>query len=426
METKRKIQWKKIGYIGLGVIGFLAALYLLNLNFSSGISLFLDGMKSIFIPAGIGLFLVYLTKPLYINILKKTKRKSLSATITILITFTVIIGLFSLLIYLIVDQATIVFNKISQNWPQISSWLKSIMNAEVYEQITTDAGALDIEGIKDYISENFGLMNLFSQATSGAAAIVYWIVILVMMPIFYFFFLKDGEKIFEGLTNLIPGRWHKKEVKDVMLLANTSTGQYMRGKIISILFISIIFSIGFSVVLVIYSSQIAGFHWVTAILYGILFGCILGILDLIPYIGPTIGVILPLAFMAVLDMHDPIRMGIFMAILLAVNFSGQELQRIIVEPMIMSKEVKVHPLLVLSGLMFFGTLFGFVGFILATPIVATMQNSIYYFKELYKGNDPEDEIQQLETIKKERELIMNIAPEPRKKEEVNTEEKKEG
>lgn len=421
MEKKKKIDWKKVGYIGLSVIGFLVLIFLLNLNFGPGIALFVDGLKSVVIPAGIALFLVYLTKPLYIAFLRKIKRKNPSAFLTVLITFMVIAGLFALLISLLIIQARDIINQINTNWSAIDGYLKQFINDDVYAQITTEAGTLDPDGVKDFLSENVGLINIFSQATNGVIAVVYWIIILVMMPVFYFFFLRDGEIIFEKLMYLLPRSWHKKQIKDIMLLSNKSTGQYMKGKIISIGFISAIFSVGFGTTLAIYMVflETPGSWWM-GLLYGILFGCLLGIFDLIPYIGPTIGVLLPVTYMVVAGLAiDPIVMVIFIAILIVVNFAGQELQKILIEPMIMSKEVKVHPLLVLSGLMFFGTLFGFVGFILATPIVATIQNSIYYFKEL-KGSDPEEELEMLEKIKQERELLMNISS--NKKSEVKVEE----
>jgi predicted PurR-regulated permease PerM len=91
---------------------------------------------------------------------------------------------------------------------------------------------------------------------------------------------------------------------------------------------------------------------------------------------------------------DIVRVAIFAGSALVANFIGQDLQKIFIEPAIMSREVKVHPLLVLSGLFFFGGIFGFAGFILATPIVATLQNSIYYFRKARAEEEAAEAAQQ--------------------------------
>ena len=118
-----------------------------------------------------------------------------------------------------------------------------------------------------------------------------------------------------------------------------------------------------------------------AILYGLFFGLVLAFLDLVPYIGPTLGTILPMFFIAILCTNTK-ELILYPLLVLAVNFSGQWLQKILIEPIVMSKEVDLHPLLVFTSMLFFGALLGFVGFILATPICGIIKASAQYFREL--------------------------------------------
>jgi putative permease len=48
----------------------------------------------------------------------------------------------------------------------------------------------------------------------------------------------------------------------------------------------------------------------------------------------------------------------------------------------MGKEVKLHPLLVLSSFIFFGSLFGVTGIILAIPITGTLKAALVYYREV--------------------------------------------
>ena len=71
----------------------------------------------------------------------------------------------------------------------------------------------------------------------------------------------------------------------------------------------------------------------------------------------------------------------FIAIIVA-NFTGQFLQGNILQPIIMGREVNLHPLLVLSSFIFFGALLGMTGIILAIPITGIIKTSFEYFGEL--------------------------------------------
>jgi putative permease len=67
-----------------------------------------------------------------------------------------------------------------------------------------------------------------------------------------------------------------------------------------------------------------------------------------------------------------------------LNLLAQEAQKTLVEPLIMSKEINIHPIAILMGLLFFGALFGFVGFILATPLISTIHATRNYFVKKYE------------------------------------------
>ena len=77
----------------------------------------------------------------------------------------------------------------------------------------------------------------------------------------------------------------------------------------------------------------------------------------------------------------------FVAIIVG-NFAGQFFQGNILQPIIMGREVNLHPLLVLSSFIFFGALFGMTGIILAIPITGIIKTSFEYFGEL-KNNKVE-------------------------------------
>jgi predicted PurR-regulated permease PerM len=368
-HTSRE-RWRSLGIFGLGALLALSVFYMLRLNFGAEISAVLSSLNTVLLPASIALFLYYLIRPTYDRLLRLTKSRSKAAMRSVFIALGGILALLGTVAALVYTQLVVL------DWPEL------LADTEVF-----------ILGLNlPWIPENFSVMetireaaaqlefaNIFTSALVALIAFSEWFIVMILFPTFLYFFLKEGDRMFDALIDLLPRKLFKDEVEKVFRLANESTSNYMRGKIISIGFLMAYFFVAFTVAFVLF-----GIGFWSAVMYGLLFAIIISILDLIPLIGPTVGIVLPMTFFVIQSPNlseDIVRVAIYAGSVLVVNFVGQDLQKIFIEPVIMSREVKVHPLLVLSGLFFFGGIFGFAGFILATPIVATIQNSIYYFRK---------------------------------------------
>ena len=59
----------------------------------------------------------------------------------------------------------------------------------------------------------------------------------------------------------------------------------------------------------------------------------------------------------------------------------QLIENYVLQPLVMSKKIEISPVLIISGLLIFGNLFGFMGMILATPCVAMMKVLFVYMKK---------------------------------------------
>ena len=111
------------------------------------------------------------------------------------------------------------------------------------------------------------------------------------------------------------------------------------------------------------------------------FGFFLGFLDIVPYVGGFIGMLFPILYSFTISDQLMFNEFAFVAIIVG-NFAGQFFQGNILQPIIMGREVNLHPLLVLSSFIFFGALFGMTGIILAIPITGIIKTSFEYFGEL--------------------------------------------
>jgi predicted PurR-regulated permease PerM len=105
--------------------------------------------------------------------------------------------------------------------------------------------------------------------------------------------------------------------------------------------------------------------------YAIAFGAFLGVMELIPYIGPFLGALPPILVALV---TDPVS-----ALWVALLFLGiQQLEGHLVAPQIFSHTLRINPLLVIFALLMGNQLYGIVGAIVALPILSVLRETVLY------------------------------------------------
>jgi predicted PurR-regulated permease PerM len=108
--------------------------------------------------------------------------------------------------------------------------------------------------------------------------------------------------------------------------------------------------------------------------YALLFGVWAGITELIPYVGPWLGAAPPVLYALV---QDPVS-----ALWVALLFLGiQQLEGHVVVPKVMGHSLRLHPLLVIFGLLAGGEIYGFPGIIVALPLLAAGRAAWEFFGE---------------------------------------------
>ena len=119
--------------------------------------------------------------------------------------------------------------------------------------------------------------------------------------------------------------------------------------------------------------------------YALLFGAWAGVTELIPYVGPWLGALPPVLYALV---THPIS-ALWVAILyLAI----QQLEGHLVVPNVMGRSLRLHPLLVIFGLLAGGEIYGFPGILVSLPLLSAARAAWEFFAErLELAKWPEDE-----------------------------------
>jgi predicted PurR-regulated permease PerM len=108
--------------------------------------------------------------------------------------------------------------------------------------------------------------------------------------------------------------------------------------------------------------------------YALLFGVWAGITELIPYVGPWLGAAPPVLYALV---QHPLS-----ALWVVLLFLGiQQLEGHVVVPKVMGHSLRLHPLLVIFGLLAGGEIYGFPGILVALPLLAAARAVWEFFSE---------------------------------------------
>ncbi|MBC8011550.1 MAG: AI-2E family transporter, partial [Burkholderiales bacterium] len=191
-------------------------------------------------------------------------------------------------------------------------------------------------------------------AGSGALNIFGFLTSLAIIPIYLFFFLLSSgdptKNLGDQLPFLKPGPRH-----DVVFLLREFIAivvSFFRGQLIIGLIMGAMLALGFSII---------------GLKFGLFIGLMLGILNIVPYLGTIIGlsVALPLAFL------QPGGGAQLIGLVLLVFSLVQAIEGWYLTPKIMGDRTGLHPLTIIVAIFFWGTaLGGILGMILAIPLTA--------------------------------------------------------
>lgn len=204
---------------------------------------------------------------------------------------------------------------------------------------------------------------------SNTFSVLFSITIIFVIFLYFIFILLDYEKIANDWRRLIPEKY-RPFIEGLADDVEVSMNRYFRGQSLVALCVGILLAIGF---------RIINFP------LGVTLGLFIGLLNLIPYLQ-TIGII-PMILLSLLRSAETgqsfwIIFGLSLLVLAIV----QIIQDLILVPKIMGQAMGLNPAFILLSLSIWGTLLGFIGFIVALPLT-TLCLSYYKRFILMEGDE---------------------------------------
>ncbi len=191
-----------------------------------------------------------------------------------------------------------------------------------------------------------GAFSTFISVGAGVANVVSLAVVVLISTIFM---VASPAPLVNGFVALFPAG-QRERVREILEKMYRNVQRWFLGQLASMTIIGLLFTIALSVI---------------GVPFALLLGILSGLLAFIPFVGPAISVIPPILLALA---EEPIS-----ALWVLLAYAGvQFVEGNVVQPVVMSRAVSLHPVIIVFALLIMGTLFGFIGVLLAIPLVAAL------------------------------------------------------
>ncbi|SDC41549.1 AI-2E family transporter [Williamwhitmania taraxaci] len=288
--------------------------------------------------------------------------RALSAAVTLMLLWFVIVLFFRIFIPLVANQAT---QLSSVNIPMlVETFSKPIAGVErfIQENIPAASSGFSVDVlIEQRISSVLNVAMLTNLFSSIASMLGNLFVAAFSISFITFFFLKDDKLFFEGLLLVFPEKYEENVTRALDSIKNLLT-RYFIGIVLDVLCIITLVTVGHTIV---------GIPFTQALVIGLL----AGVLNVIPYVGPILAALLGILIGVATNLethsstqlvHLAISMGIVYIVVDAID-------AFFFQPFIYSSSVNAHPLEIFLVILVAGSVAGIAGMLLAIPFYTVLR-----------------------------------------------------
>lgn len=208
----------------------------------------------------------------------------------------------------------------------------------------------------------------------GGVALFNILSLLFITPVVTFYLLRDWDKMIERIDGWLP-RAQAPTIRQQAVEINRTLSGFLRGQATVCLVLGAFYGAGLTLV---------------GLQGGLVLGIFAGLVSFIPFVGAISGFVVGV-LLAIAQSHEwtlPLMVaGVFLA--------GQALEGNFLTPKLVGDRVGLHPVWIIFALLAAGSLFGFVGVLLAVPIAAVIGVLVrfalgrYLSSPLYDGRGPQ-------------------------------------
>ena len=315
------------------------------------VALALYVLRDVLLPFVAGLALAYLLDPLA-DRFQRLGLGRLGATILILVLFVLFFVLaLVLIIPLIAHQLAAFVDRLPSYVGRLQTLLAQ-QGAPLIERLGGSEALADIEkSLGNIVAQGAAWLGAFLRSLwSGGQAILGVFSLLVVTPVVAFYLLVDWDRMVRTVDGWLPPR-NRDTIRRLAREIDHAMAGFIRGQ---------------SLVCLILGTFYAAALMLIGLNFGALIGIISGFLTFIPYVGSLTGFVLSVGVALVQFWPD----WTMILATVAIFVFGQFVEGNFLSPKLVGGSVGLHPVWLMFALLAFGSLFGFVGLLLAVPLAA--------------------------------------------------------
>lgn len=309
-------------------------------------------------------FLAYLGDPLVDRLESWKLSRTLSVTTVFLCILLCIVLFFLFLLPVLETQVKLFIGKV----PDYLDWMVNVLAPYLQRNFHVDTSVLEVDKIKSVIAAHWQetggfIRNAIQTISKSGFVVLGWVANLALIPILTFYLLRDWDRMVAYIDDLLP-RSIQPLVGKLARESDEVLGAFLRGQLMVMLSLAVIYSIGLSLV---------------GLEFALLIGLIAGLVSFVPYLGLIVGV--TIAGIAILFQTQDVfnLLGV-----LAVFGVAQVIEGTVLTPLLVGERIGLHPVTVIFAVLAGGQLFGFFGILLALPVAAVLAVMMRHIHDTYK------------------------------------------
>ena len=326
-------------------------------------------VKDFMVPFVTAILLSYILNPLVVWVHEKMHISHQNSVLVVTLFLILLLTFFVIFLLPILYNQTVLF------FDSIPSYIENFSN-NFYPYIVDFFARFNIEIEYNFIdlvkNHNFLTMDssvvdvIVKNTISSTSFLINILSLIFIVPFLVYYLLKDHQIMLKKIENFLPKKFHQQS-KEIIKIINNSIRGYICGQSNVCLILAIYYSISLTLI---------------GLNNSLFVGFISGLFIFVPYIG--FGVAFVVAILMALFQWGFVLFNI--GLVLMIYLIGQIIESNFLLPQLVGKEINIHPVWMIFGVFFFGTLFGFFGIIFSVPLIAVSGNLLRYFAANYFKN----------------------------------------
>ncbi len=309
-------------------------------------------LQPVLTPFLVGIGIAYLADPFADRLEAKGCGRTMATVIVFLILTLAFVAMIIGIVPLLVKQ----IQTLVQMLPHIEIWYNATLLPWLQSALGLDIKSMQLDLVSEGLSAEWKkaggvISRVVTYATQSGMSFISALGSMAVVPVVAFYLLRDFDLLTSKIKALLPINVQPR-VSAWAHESNDVLAAFMRGQLLVMLSLGVIYALGLSFV---------------GLNYALLIGILAGLASIVPYLGFVIGIAVAMiiAFFQ-FDSYLPL------ALVFVVFSVGQMVESFVLTPLLVGDRIGLHPVAVIFSILAGGQLFGFMGILLALPIAAVI------------------------------------------------------